>query len=373
MIYLDYAANTPVQPDVLKAFTTIATDYVANPNASHALGKEAKICLDEATERIAQLLNVKKSEIIYTSGATEANNLAIKGIAHKYKRNGKHIITTYLEHSSVTSTVTALQNEGYEIDFVDLLDNGEIDLEHLKELLRPDTILVSVSHVDSEIGIKQPLEAIYKVLEAYPNCFFHIDATQAIGKIEVNLGDADLITFTPHKFYGLNGIGILVKKEKVLLEPLIHGGISTTTFRSGTPTLALIVSAETALALAMPKIEERYTYVARLNAQLREVLGQYKQVHINSPKEASPYILNLSVKGTNAAALQQALEEREIYVATKSACCTLNTPSRPVYAITKDRKLALSTLRISLSHLTTKEEIETFLECFDQSYKNLIK
>ena len=373
MIYLDYAANTPVHEDVLKTFANISTEYIANPNASHALGKEAKIRLDEATESIAHLLGVKKSEVIYTSGATESNNLAIKGIAHKYKRNGKHIITTYLEHSSVTSTVAALQNEGYEIDFVDLLDNGEIDLEHLKELLRPDTILVSVSYVDSELGIKQPLEKIREVLTAYPNCFFHIDATQAIGKMPVNLEPVDLVTFTPHKFYGLNGCGILIKKEKVLLDPLIHGGVSTTAFRSGTPTLSLIVSTEKALALALPEMEERYAYVEELNKRLREKLSKYSNIHMNSPKEASPFILNFSVRGTSAAALQQNLEEAEIYVATKSACCTLNTPSRPVYAITKDRKLALSTLRISLSHLTTKQEIETFLEWFDKSYKKLIK
>ena len=158
-----------------------------------------------------------------------------------------------------------------------------------------------------------------------------------------------------------------------MLEPIIHGGVSTTAFRSGTPTLALIESAAKALELAIPPMEERYAYVEGLNVKLREALGKYVNVHMNSPKDASAYILNFSVKGVNAAAFQQALEEREIYVATKSACCVVNTPSRPVYALTKDRKLALSTLRISLSHLTTVEEIETFLEVFERSYKNLVK
>lgn len=373
MIYLDYAANTPAHEEVLKSFVDFSTQYIANPNASHALGKETKIVLDEATERIAKLLGVQKSEIIYTSGATESNNLALKGIAHQYRRKGKHIITTYLEHSSVTSTVTALQNAGYEVDFVDVLNDGQVDLEHLKELLRPDTILVSLSHVDSEVGIKQPLKAIHDLLEGYPNCFFHVDATQAIGKIVVDLKDVDLLTFAPHKFYGLNGIGILIKKEGIMLEPVIHGGISTTAFRSGTPTLALIESAAKALELAIPHIDERYTYVEGLNIKLRKGLEKYANVHINSPKDASPFIVNFSVKGVNAAAFQQALEECEIYVATKSACCVVNTPSRPVYALTKDRKLALSTLRISLSHLTTEEEIESFLEVFERSYKNLVK
>lgn len=373
MIYLDYAANTPAHEEVLKSFVDFSTRYIANPNASHALGQATKIVLDEATERMAQLLGVQKSEIIYTSGATEANNLALKGIAYQYRRKGKHIITTYLEHSSITSTVTALQNAGYEIDFVDVLQNGQIDLQHLKELLRPDTILLSLSHVDSEIGIKQPLKAIHELLQEYPNCFFHVDATQAIGKIKVNLEDVDLLTFAPHKFYGLNGIGVLIKKEGIMLEPVIHGGISTTAFRSGTPTLALIESAVKALELAMPNINERYTYVEGINTKLRKGLEQYANVHINSPVEASPFIINFSVRGVQAAALQQALEECEIYVATKSACCVVNTPSRPVYALTKDRKLALSTIRVSLSHLTTGEEIESFLEAFERSYKNLVK
>lgn len=373
MIYLDYAANTPAHEEVLKSFVDFSTRYIANPNASHALGQATKIVLDEATERMAQLLGVQKSEIIYTSGATEANNLALKGIAYQYRRKGKHIITTYLEHSSITSTVTALQNAGYEIDFVDVLQNGQIDLQHLKELLRPDTILLSLSHVDSEIGIKQPLKAIHALLQEYPNCFFHVDATQAIGKIKVNLEDVDLLTFAPHKFYGLNGIGVLIKKEGIMLEPVIHGGISTTAFRSGTPTLALIESAVKALELAMPNINERYTYVEGINTKLRKGLEQYANVHINSPVEASPFIINFSVRGVQAAALQQALEECEIYVATKSACCVVNTPSRPVYALTKDRKLALSTIRVSLSHLTTGEEIESFLEAFERSYKNLVK
>lgn len=373
MIYLDYAANTPVSSEVLAVFEESTRKYIANPNASHRLGRLAKEKINEATAQIATLLGVSPSEIIYTSGATEANNLAIKGICEQYKRYGKHIITTYLEHSSVTSPIVGLQNSGFEVDFVDILPNGQIDLEHLKELIRPDTILISISYVDSELGGIQPIDAISQIVKTYKHCYLHVDATQAIGKVPVNLSTAHLITFAPHKFYGMNGIGILIKKEGILLKPLIEGGVSTTTYRSGSPTLALIVSSVTALELAIKNLDIHYEKVQAYNTTLRKTLSCYKWLQINSDVSGSPYILNMSLKGVNAGVLQEQLEAQDIFIATKSACCTLNTPSRPVYAVTKDKKLALSTLRISLSHLTTEDEINTFLASFKASYESLTK
>ena len=210
MIYLDYAANTPVNDAVLETFCEIAKKYIANPNSYYLLGTGANQRLSESTKQIASLLGVNEDEIIYTSGASESNNLAIKGVASKYKKYGKHIITTFLEHSSVTGAIGALQNEGYEVDYVDILENGLVDLEHLKELIRDDTILVSICYVDSEIGIKQDIEKIAKLLNSYNHCFFHVDATQAVGKIPVCATNVDLMSFAPHKFYGLNGCGILI-------------------------------------------------------------------------------------------------------------------------------------------------------------------
>lgn len=371
MIYLDYAAHTPVDDSVLQTFFDVSKDYIGNPNSTHRLGREAAIRMDESTKHIANLLGVKENEIIYTSGATESNNLAIKGIANAYKRYGKHIITTYLEHSSVTGAVTALQNLGYEVDFIEITKNGLVDLEQLKELIRDDTILVSICYVDSEIGLRQPMEAIGEILSAYPHCYFHVDATQAIGKIPVTFNNIDLMTFTPHKFFGMNGSGILIKKDNVLLEPIIHGGISTTKFRSGTPILAMAVAAEKALAMMLNKLDEHYEYVVDLNSQLRDGLKKYTNIRINSTEKSIPYILNISFKGINSGAFQEALERHDIYVSTKSACCAPNTASRPVYAITKDRKLAMSTLRISVSHRTTHDEVNTFLLVFDECMKEL--
>lgn len=373
MIYLDYAANTPVDDSVLETYIEISKKYIANPNSPHALGKAALEELNKATRLMAQLLGVKENELIYTSGATESNNLAIKGIAGQYKKYGHHIITTPLEHSSVSGAVAYLQSKGFDIDYVDIDKNGLVDLDSLKELIRDDTILVSICMVDSEVGIKQHISEIAPIIADKPHCYFHIDATQAVGKIKVPLDGVDLMTFAPHKFYGPNGFGVLFKRENVLLEPLINGGISTTEFRSGTPVLPLIVSTAKALSIAFEKMEERYNYVSELNRTLRDALAQYPKVKINSTDESIPFILNLSIFGAKAEEFQAALSDNGICLSTKSACCAPGTLSRPVYALTKDRKAALSTLRISLSHLTTKDDINTFLACFDAIYNKLVK
>ena len=371
MIYMDYAANTPVDQEVMSCFMEESNRYIANPNSAHSLGREAKTRFDEITEHIAGLLGVKTPEIIYTSGASEANNLAIKGLAQTYKHSGKHIISTCLEHPSVSGALTYLQSQGYEIDLVDITCEGLIDLEHFRELLRKDTILVSVCLVDSELGVRQPIEAIAKILEEYPNCHFHTDATQAVGKIPVLPCIADCMTFTPHKFYGLNGCGVLIKKENIVLEPLIHGGTSTTIYRSGTPALGLAASIDKALELALLNQKERYNKIKAFNDEIQSHLKKFKKVKINSTGYSVPHILNISVQGVKAGVFTNALEQEGICVSIKSACSVPGSPSRPVYAVSKDKKNAMCSWRISISHLTTEKEIKSFLEAFTRCYENL--
>ncbi|MGD9568926.1 MAG: cysteine desulfurase family protein [Sedimentibacter sp.] len=369
MIYLDYAANTPAHEQVINTFNETSKLFIANPNSTHKLGRMAAERLKESTIKIASLLGVLENEVIFTSGASESNNMAIKGSAYHNKRYGKHIITTFLEHSSVNGAVAYLQNNGYEVDYVEITPDGLIDLESLKSMIRDDTVLVSICYVDSEVGLTQRIDEIGKIIKNYPHCVFHVDATQAVGKIPVNFQYADLITFAPHKFYGLNGCGVLIKKENVMLEPLIHGGISTTAFRSGTPALGMIAATEKALELAFLNLNDKYNYVKSINEILMKELIKYPNVKINSNENSIPFILNISISKVNTEQFKLELESYDIYVSTKSACCAPNTASRPVYAMTKDRKRALSTLRISLSHLTTREEINMFLEAFDKCYK----
>ena len=317
--------------------------------------------------------NVQPAEIIYTSGASEANNFAIKSIARLERHHGSHIISTPLEHSSVSGSLTALQEQGYEIDLVDIRQDGTVDLAHLKELLRPDTILVAVTAVDSELGGVQPVAEIAEMLKACPHCHFHVDATQAVGKLPVSLEGIDTISLTAHKFYGLNGIGVLVKRRGLALEPLIHGGESTTIYRSGTPPLGLAAALQAALALALDEQPQRCAHVQALHDTLCAELQKRPGVRINSPAGAVPHIVNVSVAGIKAGVFQQALSGQGVCVSVKSACSTDGTPSKAVFAVSRDRKNALSSWRISLSHLTTEEELNGFLAAFDRCMKNLQK
>ncbi|HJJ14775.1 MAG TPA: cysteine desulfurase [Clostridiaceae bacterium] len=373
-IYLDYASNTPVDKDVLNTFNEITLKYFANPNSTHILGKVTNKKIQETTENIIKELSKKANldenmEIIYTSGSSESNNLAIKGIAKSYKENGKHIISTFLEHSSVSSPLTYLKEQGYEIDIVNITNEGKVDLEHLKSLIRKDTILVSICYVDSEVGIVQPIEEIAKIVKEYPNCFFHVDCTQAVGKINIDLKNIDLISFAPHKFYGLNGFGALIKNKEIVLEPLINGGASTTIYRSGTPVIGQICALEKALEISFNNLEERKKYVKNINKKLRENLSKYKDVKINTISDENPFILNISVNGVKATEFKNKLEEYGVCISIKSACTITITPSRIVMAMTHDRKRALDSFRISLSHLVKESEINKFLEIFDKCYK----
>jgi len=240
-LYLDYVANTPADLRVIDYFCTVEKSLVGNANSHHGVGFEVKKILDEATQNIAEKLGWLPEEIIYTSGASESNNTAIRGIAHAKRHFGKHIITTPLEHSSVSAPLTALQEAGYEIDMVKIGTDGKVDLDDLRSLLRRDTILMTVTAVDSELGTIQPVEEIAKVVKTFGKCSLHVDATQAIGKIPFDFNMADTVSFAPHKFYGLNGCGILLKNKQLIIEPLIAGGASTTMFRSGTPAVSLDV------------------------------------------------------------------------------------------------------------------------------------
>ena len=374
-LYLDYAANTPVDPDVLKVFNESTIKYFANPNSTHKLVLEVNQKIEETTNHIMEMFQKEtnlnqNTEIIYTSGSSESNNLAIKGVAQSYKENGKHIITTFLEHSSVSSPLTYLKEQGYEIDVLNITSDGKVDIEQLKSLIREDTILVSICYVDSEVGIIQPIKEIANILKDYPNCFLHVDCTQAIGKIKTDLENVDLISFAPHKFYGLNGFGGLIKRKDIVLEPLINGGASTTLYRSGTPVVGQICALEKALEITFKEFEQRKQYVRKLNKKLRENLSKYKNVKINTVSEENPFILNISVVGVKAIEFKQKLEEYGICISIKSACTVTITPSRIVMAMTHDKKRSFASWRISLSHLIREEEIHKFLKIFDECYKS---
>ena len=371
MIYLDNSATTMVDDRVLETFNKVCKNYPGNSNSLHSLGIKSKELEDYATEKISNLLGVKPSEIIYTSGASESNNTVLKGVASKYKNRGNHIITTYLEHSSVLETCKYLENKGFIIDYVKIKDNGLIDIDDLERLLTDNTILVSVAYVDSELGIRQDIDTISKIVKKHPKCYFHVDATQAIGKIKVDPTSIDFISMSAHKIYAPKGIGILYKKEKINIVPLIHGGKSTTAFRSGTPALPLIVSLMKAMDILLPNVDDNYNYVSKLNKKIIDKLKEYSLVHINSTDNSIPHIINFSVRNIKPETLVRALSDDFIYISTKSACSSSNSMSNSVYALTNDEYLSNQSLRISLSYMTTEEEVNEFLRIFDMCIKKL--
>lgn len=372
MLYLDYSANTPVDEAVLQCFCEAERRYPGNANAHHQAGTDAKAAINEATRSIARCLGAPPAGIIYTSGASEANNLAVKGLAALGRAAGRHILSTPLEHSSVSGSLEALQKQGYEVELLDICSDGTVDLADLKNRLRPDTVLVAVTAVDSELGVVQPVTEIAALLKDYPHCHLHVDATQAVGKLPLpSFEGIDTLSLTAHKFYGLNGIGVLVKRRGLALEPLIHGGESTTIYRSGTPTVALASSLALALELAVEQLPEHAEAVQKANAFLRTELAKYPKVRINSPENAIPHILNLSVQDVKGTVFQRELNEEGVCVSVKSACSSDGLPSRAVFAVSRDRRNALSSWRVSLSHRTTEEDLRGFLAAFDRCYRGL--
>ena len=349
MIYLDYAASTPVDDQVLDTFYRVSKKYYANPNSIHKFGVETKNLIDNSTIDIANKLGVLKEEIIYTSGASESNNLVIKGICERYKNRGKHILISSLEHNSIVASATAMQELGFEVEIIPVKKDGFIDIDALKKMMRQDTILVSICSVDSELGLKQPIEEIGEFLKEYPNCY--------------------LVTITPHKFYGLNGFGILIKKKNLSLKPQINGGKSTTVYRSGTPEVANIVACDKALTIALDNLNERYSYIENLSNIIKNTLSQYKDIHINNTVNSIPHTINFSINGIKSIDVLKKLEKYDIYVSTKTSCCPIETPSKLVYALTRDKNLSSSSIRLSLSHLTTVDEVNEFLSIFDIIYK----
>lgn len=371
MIYLDYSATTPIGFEVLDTYNRTSKDFFGNPNSLHELGVKSKNLMNSATKQIAEILNVHDTEITYTGGATMSNNLALIGVALQNHKKGKHIIVSKLEHPSIYAICDYLASIGFEISYVSNDQEGLIDFEDLKSIIREDTILVSICAVNSETGVRQPLKMIRQIIKKEnPNTLLHSDMTQAVGKVSVNLHDVDLATFTAHKIYGPKGIGLLYKHSSVSLSPILYGSGKSNMLMPGTPAVPLIVSFSKALRLATTDLEKRERFVERLNMKIVDALKKYDGVMINKTKYSIPHILNISLRNIKAETFLHALEEFEIYVSSNTACSS-GTLSTSVLAIYNDKVRAESTLRISLSHLTTSDEVNKFIHYFDLIYRKL--
>lgn len=373
MIYLDYSATTPVLYDVLESYTKASRDYIGNVNSLHGLGLKSKALLDSATKQICELFNVLENEIIYTSGATESNNMIIKGIALSYKNRGNHIIVSKLEHPSIYTICDYLEQCGYNISYVNNDEEGLIDFDDLKRKIRPETILVSICAVNSEVGIRQPLKTIRQIIKKEnPNTFFHSDVTQAIGKVPVNLHDIDLASMSSHKIFGPKGIGLIYKNDKIVLTPIIHGTSKTNPVNPGTPPLPLIVAFSKALRISLNELDKKENLVKRLNDKICLEIGKYESLKINKTRYSIPHILNISLMNIKPETFIRALDEHEIYIGTNTACSSGDL-STSVMALYGDSKRAVTTIRISISSITTNDEVTKFIKAFKEEYEKLEK
>lgn len=365
-IYLDYASTTSVREEVLEAYKKLLDLNYANSDSIHKLGSEASKYLNKARSQIASLLHVKDKEVIFTSGSTESNNLVIKGVALAYKGRGKHIITSAIEHPSVLDSCKWLEeNLGFEVSYLPVNKEGKVELETLKKELRKDTILVSIMAVNNELGSINDIYALSKYVKENSIALFHSDATQAIGKEEIDYSYVDLYNFSSHKIYGVKGSSVLVKKEKVRLVSLLSGGQQEFNIRGGTSNWHNHVMTSKALRIVMDNFTKEHSHVKKIHDYLLDKLHSTfnDELIVNSPSDGSVYILNFAIKNKRGEIIVNALSDRGIYISSKSACSSYSKDySKSVYEVSKDDFISKNSLRVSFSYLTSEEEIDIFVK-----------
>lgn len=324
MIYFDNSATTAIYPLALDTYVKTSQRIMGNPSSLHDLGTQASRLLQQARKQIAELLTVQSNEIFFTSGGTEGDNWVLKGTAIAKRDYGNHIIISSVEHPAVSRTAAQLSELGYEVSIAPVDEKGFVIVDKLKELIRSETVLVSVMGVNNEIGAIQPIEEISKVLESYPKIHFHVDAVQAIGKVDQAkwlTSRVDFATFSAHKFHGPRGVGFIYWKTGKKLAPLLNGGGQESGQRATTENLPAIVAMSRALRMHLEKKEERPNHTAVIRQYLKEALSGYDKVAIFSGDDNfAPHILTFGIKGIRGEVLVHALEEKQIFVSTTSAC-----------------------------------------------------
>lgn len=385
MIYLDNGATTPVHERVKKAVLNILDNHFGNPSSLHQLGLDAEKKIKEARLEVAKSLGVKEKNIIFTSGGSESNNLAIKGALGTYGNRGKHLIVSSIEHASIYYQGKRLSEEGFDVDFLRVDNSGFVDLESLKSTLRKDTILVSIMHVNNEIGTIQDLTSIGKLIkEINPNTLFHVDAVASFGKLpmDIKAWKADLVSISGHKVHAPKGIGALYIRDGLKLRSLIDGGSHEFGMRAGTEnTIGIVAFGEACRILNESKLEEYMSILGELREYTKEkVLKEISESIINGPELmkdgkyiCSPYVINLGFKGLKAETLLHHLASYKIYVSTTSACSSKDSKqeSRILKEIGTDKNYVEGSIRVTFCRETTKEEIDEFIKILKEGIEML--
>ncbi|MGT2681516.1 cysteine desulfurase family protein [Streptococcus porci] len=373
MIYFDNSATTQPYPEVLSTYQEVATKIFGNPSSLHNLGSKATRVLEASRKQIAELLGKEAEEIYFTSGGTESDNWAIKGVAFEKAHYGKHIIVSDIEHPAVKESAKWLTSQGFEVSYAPVDEHGFVEVDKLADLIRDDTILLSVMAVNNEIGSIQPVKDISELLAERPTVTFHVDAVQAIGKIPVSdfLTDrVDLASFSGHKFHAVRGVGFLYKKAGKKLAPLLTGGGQERDLRSTTENLAGIAAMAKALRLTLDKAEGANQKISKMRDIIRQELLSYQDITVFSGQENfAPNILTFGIKGIRGEVLVHAFEEHEIYISTTSACSSkAGKPAGTLISMGVPTKVAQTAVRISLDDDNDMSQVEQFLTIFKLVY-----
>ncbi len=374
-IYMDYSATTPVDPRVAAKMIPWLTEHFGNPaSRSHAYGWEAEAAVEEAREHVAALVNCDAKEIVWTSGATESINLALKGAAQFYKEKGRHLITVKTEHKATLDTMRELERQGFEVTYMDVMENGLIDMDAFRAALRPDTILVSIMMVNNEIGVIQPIREIGEITRS-KGIIFHVDSAQATGKVSIDLADlkVDLMSFSAHKTYGPKGMGALFvrKKPRIRLEAQIHGGGHERGFRSGTLATHQIVGMGEAFRLAKVEMATENERIRMLRDRLYNGLKDIPEVFINGDMEQRvPHNLNVSFNFVEGESLIMGV--KEVAVSSGSACTSASLePSYVLRALGRSDELAHSSIRMTVGRFTTEEDVDRTIATMKRTVEKL--
>ncbi|PPA71650.1 cysteine desulfurase family protein [Jeotgalibacillus proteolyticus] len=375
MIYLDNSATTKPYKEVLSSFITINEKHFGNPSSLHEMGTTASLLLEKAREQAALILGVKSDEMIFTSGGTESNNSAIKGIAEANRYKGRHIITTDIEHPSVYNTVKELETKGFRVSFLKVNQEGIISLEELKRLLTSETILVSIMHVNNEVGSIQPIQEAGKIIKEKSKAVFHVDAIQSFGKVPILIENSsiDSLSLSAHKFHGMKGNGLLYMKKNLLFTPQLSGGSQERGIRSGTENVGGAVSTAKAMRMTMENMHSQNLNQHR--SRLVHFFASRPEVKLVSPQqEGAPHIVNVTVPGLKGEVIVHALEQEGIFISTTSACSSKKAQiSKTILAMGFSEKDARGSVRISMSHLTEPAEIDRLLEAWRKVIPPLLK
>ncbi len=371
MIYFDHSSTTSVHPEVLDVYMKLLQNTYGNPDALHQVGRTAGQLMETARQKIAALLCVQPEEIIFCGSASEANTLAIVGYAMENRSRGQHVLLSNVEHPSVANCKQVLEELGFEVELLQINEEGKVTCEELEGKMRKDTILVSCMHVNNEVGSINPIEQLASIVHQHPTCVFHVDCVQSFSKIPIDFSNLDLASISAHKIHGLKGSALLVKKKNVRLKPIIQGGQQEQGLRGGTQNAPVNIALAKTIRLALDSMKDKQNKVTKINQWLRNEISQIEGSHIHSPQDALPNILNIGFDAITSEVLLNALDAKGICVSAKSTCSSKDkNESAVLIAMGKSHQDATHMIRLSFDDKNTMEEAKTFIHSLKEILKD---